>query len=174
MKFTLSMGVWSRFYLFSNFLIADCFGFYFDVRGFEGRRGSSEVLAEDNAGKQGVVAGSVLNDLSFLRKISVDLIGRIPSDKEINRYLKWPVAERRERIVDELMKNGRFADRWTAFYADMLRIRTGATSGGALLAYVHKAIEEDKPFDELARELISANGRANSTPTVGFILNDNA
>ena len=169
MKFTLSMGEWSRFYLFSNFLTLTALA----TTSMFGASKVDEVLAEDNAGKQGVVAGPVLNDLSFLRKISVDLIGRIPSDKEINRYLKWPLAERRERIVEELMKNGRFADLWTAFYADMLRIRTGATSGGALLAYVHKAIDEDKPFDELARELISANGRANSTPTVGFILNDN-
>ena len=120
-----------------------------------------------------LVQGQALDDLSFLRKASVDLIGRIPSDKEIKRYLKWPVADRRDRLVELLLEHDRFADRWTAFYADMLRIRTGATGGTSLLAYVHNAIEEGKPFDELVRELISINGRANNTPAVGFILNDN-
>ncbi|MGE4550644.1 MAG: DUF1549 domain-containing protein, partial [Opitutales bacterium] len=138
-----------------------------------GKSKVDDFIALDNAEKKGLVTGRKLDDLSFLRKASVDLIGRIPSDKEIKRYLKWSAAERRDRLVEELLEHDRFADRWTAFYADMLRIRSGATGGTSLLAYVHKAIEEDKPFDELARELISANGRANSTPTVGFILNDN-
>ncbi len=132
-----------------------------------------EAMGRDNAEKKGLVLGSKLDDLAYLRKVSVDLIGRIPSDKEIKRYLKWSTAERRDRLVEELLEHERFADRWTAFFADMLRIRSGATGGSSLLAYVHKAIDEDKPFDELTRELISVNGRANSTPTVGFILNDN-
>ncbi|MFP6888006.1 MAG: DUF1553 domain-containing protein, partial [Opitutales bacterium] len=67
----------------------------------------------------------------------------------------------------------RFTDRWTTFLADMLRIRTGATGGSQLLGYVHKAVEEGKPFDELARELISSNGKATNMPAVGYILGDN-
>ncbi|MFP6901705.1 MAG: DUF1549 domain-containing protein, partial [Opitutales bacterium] len=138
-----------------------------------GKSKVDDFIALDNADKKGLINGPALDDLAFLRKASVDLIGRIPSDKEINSYLKWPSAGRRDRLVEQLLEHDRFVDRWTAFYADMLRIRSGATGGTSLLAYVHKAIEEDKPFDELARELISVNGRANSTPAVGFILNDN-
>ena len=133
-----------------------------------------KFLAQDNQGKEGLVEAPTLDDLGYLRKVTIDLIGRIPSRKELDRYLKWPVAERRQSLVDSLLEHERFSDRWTAFYADMLRIRTGSTGGGALLAYVHKSIEDGKPFDELSRELISAQGRANSIPAVGFILNDNA
>jgi len=43
-----------------------------------------------------------------------------------------------------------------------------------LIAYVHKAVDEDMPYDELCRRLISANGKANFTPEVGFVLGDNA
>tara|TARA_B100001964_G_scaffold82924_1_gene93620 strand:+ start:534 stop:2693 length:2160 start_codon:yes stop_codon:yes gene_type:complete len=138
-----------------------------------GKSKVDETIVHDNAEKKGLVSGRKLDDLAYLRKVSVDLIGRIPSDKEIMSYLKWPASKRRDRLVEELLKHERFADRWTAFFADMLRIRTGATGGTALLAYVHQAVEEGKPFDELARELISINGRANSAPAVGFILNDN-
>ena len=133
-----------------------------------------KFLAQDNQGKEGLVDAPMLDDLGFLRKVTIDLIGRIPSRKELDRYLKWPATERRQSLVENLLEHERFSDRWTAFYADMLRIRTGSTGGGALLAYVHKSIEDGKPFDELSRELISAQGRADSIPAVGFILNDNA
>ena len=132
-----------------------------------------DAIALGNADKKGLVHGEPMDDLAFLRKVSVDLIGRIPSDKEIRRYLQWNASERRDRVVEQLLLHERFADRWTAFFADILRIRSGATGGTALLAYVHKSVDEGKPFDELARELIAVNGRANATPAVGFILNDN-
>ena len=132
-----------------------------------------KFLAQDNQGKEGLVEAPTLDDLGFLRKVTIDLIGRIPSRKELDRYLKWPVTERRQSLVESLLEHERFSDRWTAFYADMLRIRTASTGGGALLAYVHKSIGDGKPFDELTRELISAQGRSDSIPALGFILNDN-
>jgi hypothetical protein len=139
--------------------------------------GKSELdrhLNQDNADKKDLRSGPVLDDLQYLRKLSVDLIGRIPSEKEIKQFLKDPPKSRKALLVERLFEHERFADRWTAFLADMLRIRTNATGGGPLLAYVHQSISEDKPFDELARELISAQGRSRHLPAVGFILNDNA
>ena len=131
-------------------------------------------LQEDNKGRENLVAGPFLDDLQYLRKLSVDLLGRIPSEREIKRYLNDSSGMRRELLVERLLGHDRFADRWTAFFADMLRIRTNATGGSQLLAYVHQSISEGKPFDELARELISAQGRSRHLPAVGFILNDNA
>ena len=131
-------------------------------------------LETDNAAKEKLIPGPSLDDLQYLRKLSVDLIGRIPSEKEVKAYLKDDPVNRRALLLERLFEHERFADRWTAFFADMLRIRTAATGGAALLAYVHQSIREEKPFDELARELISAQGRSRHLPAVGFILNDNA
>ena len=139
--------------------------------------GKSELdlrLEKDNADKKDLIAGPLLDDLQYLRKLSVDLIGRIPSEKEIKQYLKDPSGNRRALLLERLLVHDRFADRWTAFFADLLRIRTNATGGGPLLAYVHQSVSAGKPFDQLARELISAQGRSRHLPAVGFILNDNA
>ena len=89
-----------------------------------------KFLAQDNQGKEGLVEAPTLDDLGYLRKVTIDLVGRIPSRKELDRYLKWPATERRQSLVDSLLEHERFSDRWTAFYADMLRIRTGSTGGG--------------------------------------------
>jgi hypothetical protein len=129
-----------------------------------------QLLKEDNHDQPDLVYGPPLSDLAFLRKASVDLIGRIPTDDEVRDYLNRPAAQRRRKTVETLSQNPRLADRWTAFYADMLQIRTKAAGGEQLMMYVHRCIENGKPYDELARDLIAASGAPNASPAVGFIL----
>ena len=134
-----------------------------------------QVLNRENkSAKINAQPTAVVDDLTFLRRVSVDLIGRIPTGTEIRDYMKTPADQRRTELVDRLLADERFADRWTTFLADLLRIRSGATGGAALTAYVHQAINNDMPYDELCRRLIAANGKANTTPEVGFILGDDA
>ncbi len=116
----------------------------------------------------------VVDDSVFLRRIYVDLIGRIPTDTEVQDFATWPVEGRREKLIDQLLKDERFADRWTIFFADMLRLRSQATGGAALIAYVHQAVQSGMPYDEMSRRLISSNGKAGRVPEVGFILGDDA
>lgn len=132
-----------------------------------------QLLATENAGVKAQATPNI-NDLAFLRRITVDMIGRIPTAAEIDEYMGWSSAERRLQVIDKLLADGRFADRWTVFYSDLLRLRTGAEGGQAFLAYVHKAVEASVPYDEMVRQLLIANGKANYTPEVGFILGDGA
>jgi hypothetical protein len=55
-----------------------------------------------------------------------------------------------------------------------LRLRSNAEGGASLTAFVHRAIKEEMPYDELSRRLISAGGKSGAVPEVGFILGDNA
>jgi hypothetical protein len=132
----------------------------------------SSVLMAENGAKQTPMP--IANDATFLRRVYVDLIGRIPTKAEITEFAKMPQQTRRETLIDNLLQNERFADTWTVFYADMLRLRSGADGGAAAIAFVHKAVEDGMPFDELAKRFISANGKAGATPEVGYVLGDNA
>lgn len=132
------------------------------------------VARENEAAGIKLAAAPVVGDHVFLRRIYVDLIGRIPTEAEIREFSSWPEQGRRARLVDQLMADGRFADRWTIFYADMLRLRSNATGGPALIAYVHNAVKTGMPYDEMCRRLIYTNGKANRVPEAGFILGDDA
>ncbi len=116
----------------------------------------------------------VVSDAVFLRRIYVDLIGRIPTAAEVTKFAGQPAETRRAALVDELLKDERFADRWTLFFADMLRLRTQATGGAALFAWVHNAVKTGMPYDEMCRKLIATNGKAGRVPEAGFVLGDNA
>ena len=132
-----------------------------------------KVLDGENASRQ-VTTTSKIDDLAFLRRLSVDLIGRIPTVAEIAEFEAWPVAERRQKLIDKLLKHEGFADRWAVFLSDVFRVRSGADGGAALQAYVHKAVNEGLPYDQLCRQLLIAGGRAGKVPEVGFVLGDNA
>jgi hypothetical protein len=116
----------------------------------------------------------VVKDAVFLRRVYVDLIGRIPTETEVRKFASQPAETRRNALIEELLKDERFADRWTLFYADMLRLRSQATGGSALIAYVHNAIKNGMPYDEMCRKLIASNGKAGRVPEAGFILGDDA
>lgn len=132
-----------------------------------------QLLRQENLTKKLTVA-PVIDDMAFMRRVTIDLIGRIPTEDEIQQYMKAPVATRRAELVDRLLQDPTFADRWTVFFGDQLRIRSGQPGGAALTAFIHKAIEVGMPYDVICRQLISANGKAGKQPEVGFILGDEA
>ena len=133
-----------------------------------------KLLSENQAKGINTAPADPVDDLGFARRICLDLVGRIPTGKEINAFLSWPERERRQRLIDQYMSDSGFADRFSAFFADMLRIRSNQEGGNALLAYVHQAISTDMPYDEMCRRLIATNGKAGRTPEVGFVLGDDA
>ncbi|MBL8828170.1 MAG: DUF1549 domain-containing protein, partial [Planctomycetaceae bacterium] len=132
-----------------------------------------KVLAQENADRK-VQTTATIDDLAFLRRVTVDIIGRIPTDAEIKQYQAWSAGERRSKVVDKLLQDQGFGDRWTVFMADLLRIRSNADGGSALQAWVHKAVTDGMPYDLMCQQLITASGKANKIPEVGFVLNDQA
>ncbi len=133
-----------------------------------------KLLAENHTKGIRTAPVAPVDDLGFARRVCLDLVGRIPTGKEIKTFMAWPHLERRQRLIDQYMADKGFADRFSAFFADMLRIRSTQEGGNALLAYVHKAISTDMPYDEMCRRLIATNGKAGRTPEVGFVLGDDA
>ncbi|NNC90242.1 MAG: DUF1549 domain-containing protein, partial [Akkermansiaceae bacterium] len=131
-----------------------------------------DLVRRGNA-DEAVITTDVIGDAAFLRRATVDLIGRIPTMQEVREFESWG-DDRRAKLIETLCAHPRFADRWTVFMADLLRIRSNITGGNQLLAYVHASLEDGKPYDILVRELISASGAANANPAVGYILGDGA
>lgn len=134
-----------------------------------------KVLALENT-ERGIKAEAmpVVDNLTFLRRVYCDLVGRIPTNEEAVAFEADQSPAKRNEIIDRLIADERFVDRWTVFYADMFRLRAQADGGGAALAWVHQAIADGMPHDEMSRRLITTNGKAGAAPEVAFVLGDNA
>jgi len=134
-----------------------------------------KVLALENK-ERGVTLEPlpVIDDLTFLRRIYCDLVSRIPTTDEIAAFEADKSPTKRAELIDRLIADERFVDRWTVFYADMLRLRAPAEGGAAAIAWVHQALSDEMPHDEICRRLITTNGKAGAAPEVAFVLGDQA
>jgi hypothetical protein len=111
-------------------------------------------------------------DGEFCRRVYLDLIGRVPKVEELNGYLADHKADKRERLVDSLLseKYGEeFTRNWTAIWTNALIGRTGGNERKSLVnregmaKYLTETIKYNKPYDEMARELITAVGSCRPT-----------
>ena len=105
------------------------------------------------------------SDAEFLRRVSLDLTGRIPDAATVAAFLADPAAGKRSRMIDTLLSSDAFVDRWAQFLDDVFRNTSNADSGqlyfagrNALHAYFVDALRAKKPYDLVARELIAGTG----------------
>jgi hypothetical protein len=122
-----------------------------------------EIFGALDAAK--IVPAPLSSDAEFLRRVTLDLTGRIPDAFTVTAFLADPSSDKRARMIDALLVSDAFVDRWT-FYFDELFQNTAFSSSGrlypqgrnALHAYFHDAVRSHKPWDAMAREIIGATG----------------
>lgn len=118
------------------------------------------------------------DDSTFLRRIYLDLVGRIPTRREIAGYRQDQSQQRRIRVISQLLNSPGFEAHWFHFFADMLRIQSrangaqGDMTSKPYLEHIRRRIRENMPFDALARELVTAQGKVWDNPAIGYFMRD--
>ncbi len=134
------------------------------------------------ARKAGIVLAPPATDIEFLRRVSLDLTGHLPTPERIRRFLADQAADRRARYIDELLDTSTkgvtkkpstpFLDRWTYFLADLFRINNLQLKGQTLFyQHLRNALLLDQPYDEFVHELLTASARSNQyNAPVNFLI----
>jgi hypothetical protein len=120
------------------------------------------------------VPNEMTNDNQFLRRIYLDVAGRIPTFDEAEAFLSDRAPNKRAVLIDKLLDSEGFVMRMYTYYADILRIREGITMMGngdlkadPYIEYIKASIREDKPYDALVRELLTAkSGKSRPSDTL--------
>ncbi|MFM7842909.1 MAG: DUF1549 domain-containing protein [Planctomycetota bacterium] len=110
-------------------------------------------------------------DEEFLRRVYLDVIGITPTVEEATRFLADKTPNKRAQLIEELMKRPEFAKFWALKWGDLLRMTTGAVGGDGVHKYhrwVQRAIEDNMPYDQFARELLTAAGSTLANPPANF------
>jgi hypothetical protein len=108
-----------------------------------------------------VLPSGPADDATFLRRASLDAIGRLPSAEEARRFLADTRPDKRDRLVDELLARPEYADRWANLWADLLRpnpYRVGIKATLALDTFLREAFAGNMPYDRFAAEFLTATG----------------
>jgi hypothetical protein len=108
------------------------------------------------------IAPSLLaSDDKFLRRVYVDIIGRLPSAAEARSFLESPDLDRRERLVDRLLDSPEYAEHWGNKWVDLLRPNPYRVGIKAVMNYdqwIRQQFRENRPYDQFVRDLITAQG----------------
>jgi hypothetical protein len=118
-----------------------------------------------------------VDDATFVRRIYLDIAGRIPTTRETEAYLENKDANKRAKLIDQLLSGEGYVQHMFNFWADVLRLHTtsgqvGAITGTAYANYVKDALRKNKPYDQFVREMVSAQGQAWENGAIGYYMRD--
>ena len=120
----------------------------------------------------GVPPSPVCDDATFLRRVSLDIAGRMPTEKEANEFLTSQEANKRDQVIDALLRSPDYADyfanKWTALLKNRRDDASDLKSNFAFHAWIRDSLLANKPYDQLVRELLAATGTVIGNPAVAW------
>jgi hypothetical protein len=105
------------------------------------------------------------NDYEFIRRVTLDLTGRIPTAARVISFVSSTDPEKRAALVEELLAKPEWVDKWTMYFGDLYK-NTSATvqiqirpeGRNAFYKWIHDSVAAGKPYNQMATELIAAQG----------------
>jgi hypothetical protein len=115
-------------------------------------------------------------DYEFIRRATLDLTGRIPTADRVTSFVASVDPNKRAALVDELLAKPEWVDKWTMYFGDLFK-NTAATvqvqirpeGRNAFYKWIHDSVAANKPYNQMATELISAQGNNSFDQTNGQI-----
>ncbi|MGC3966059.1 MAG: DUF1549 domain-containing protein [Pirellulales bacterium] len=137
-----------------------------------------ELVDQYHAAKQTKLNAPV-DDATFLRRVYLDVAGRIPSRAESQAFLDDKASkaksDKRARLIDRLLDSEGYVSHTFNWKADLLRLVTKGFPGQPGYMYdewVRRSIRSEMPYDEYVRQLVTAEGYLWENGAVGFYLRD--
>ncbi len=121
--------------------------------------------------KLNIVPSAQADDATFMRRVYLDIIGTLPTAAEAREFLSDDRPDRRSLLVERLLQRPEYADYQALKWADLLRVdRLALGHKGAYQYYqwIRNGFQKNKPFDELATELLTAAGPVQDAPAAQF------
>ncbi|QDT90189.1 DUF1549 and DUF1553 domain-containing protein [Gimesia algae] len=114
------------------------------------------------------------DDSTFLRRVTLDMTGRIPTLAQTREFLSDNRPDKRARKIDELLDSPGYADVFAAKWAGILRNKAGrnleqiARETFAFHSWIRSSISSNKPYNQFVTELVTARGKSGTNPAVSW------
>jgi hypothetical protein len=119
----------------------------------------------------GLAAAPTVNDAGFVRRLTLDLTGRLPSPSVMEQFVESAAADKRSELIDQLLQSEEFSDFWTYRLALLLRVPQKRGNPAAAKVYydwLHDCVRRDVPLNEVAEQLLMAVGSASESGPANF------
>lgn len=119
-----------------------------------------------------------IDEKAFLRRLTIHLLGRLPTPAEAKRYVESKKSDKKSKIIDEYLKKDAFSTIWVMKWSEWLAIRSinnqfSFKSAFQYYRWLKSQIKTNVPVNEMARKLIDSNGYSLNNPETNFYLMEN-
>ena len=126
----------------------------------------------------GMPPSKLSDDSTFLRRVTLDVAGRLPTVEEAERFLADTSPTKRSKWIDQLLESTDYADTFANYWTALLRNRRGDIENTrddshihgnfAFHGWIRQSLNENKPFDRFVRELLTATGQIMDCPPTAW------
>ncbi len=120
----------------------------------------------------GMPSSQVCDDATFLRRVTVDIAGRLPTQAESEAFLADQSADKRAKRIDHLLSSTDYADffanKWSAILRNKRRKEEDKVATYGFHHWIRESLHQNKPYDQFVRAVLTASGNPASNPAVGW------
>jgi hypothetical protein len=131
-----------------------------------------DELVFANLRELGIPPSPVCDDATFLRRVTLDIGGRLPTEAEAAAFLASQEPGKREQAIEELLRSPDYADffasKWNALLKNRRDDTSDIVSNFAFHAWIRDSLLANKPYDQFVRELLAATGTVIGNPPVAW------
>jgi hypothetical protein len=117
------------------------------------------------------------DDPTFIRRAFLDTIGTLPTPEEVRAFAADADPDKRTKLIEALLERPEYVDYWALQLGDLLQNRKerdhdvrGTKGVRAMHAWLREQVASNRPWDELAREVLTATGGSDEHPQIGYYI----
>lgn len=120
----------------------------------------------------GMPPSDAADDATFIRRVSIDIAGRLPTLDETSRFLADTAPDKRDKLIDALLDSPEYADtfanKWSALLRNKRTKPSDAPANFAFHGWLRDSLRANRPYNEIVRDVLAATGDVNENPAVGW------
>ncbi len=125
-----------------------------------------------NLQELGIPPSPICDDATFLRRVSLDIAGRLPTQQEADEFQNSTQPDKRQQVIERLLRSPGYADyfanKWTTLLKNRRDDASDITSNFAFHAWMRDGLLANVPYDQMVRELLAATGTVIENPPVAW------
>lgn len=122
--------------------------------------------------KVGMPPSAVADDATFLRRVTLDIAGRLPAASEVETFRTDTASDKRDQVIESLLVSTDYADyfanKWSALLRNKRNDPKQARGTFAFHGWIRDSLAANKPYDEFVREILTASGDISENPPVAW------
>lgn len=120
----------------------------------------------------GMPPSDIADDGTFIRRVTLDICGRLPTAAEMKDFMASKDAKKRSALIDRLLDSPEyaeyFANKWSGLLRNQRTQPTYARGSYLFFSWIRDSIADNKPYDHFVREVVAASGDLDQHPPVAW------